>query len=202
MRHERMAQMRIRTTIVVLVFASAAWAQTPAASWLDRPLSNWNVPASAVPAPPAADEPAAALIARCRLTPESGVHERALTAAGWIPFLPNGDRLVRDDVEVVGGMTGADGMCRPIDYNLFVFVSGRFAGTISPLPMDSRSDGASSIVRIALPEMRAEFMRYASNDPLCCPTSRMTVRYRIERTARGPLVVPVGVTTTRSLIPS
>ena len=60
---------------------------------------------------------------RCQLPPlGSTPAERALAAAGWIPFHNLDQQLVRDDVEIVGAMTGADGMCRPAGYNLFVFV--------------------------------------------------------------------------------
>jgi len=43
----------------------------------------------------------------------------------------------------------------------------------------------------------ADFARYASTDPLCCPSSRVTVRYRIDRTAAGPVVAPVEIRATR-----
>jgi hypothetical protein len=94
-------------------------------------------------------------------------------------------------------MRGADGMCRPATYNLFVFVGGRFAGVLSPTPMTSRLDSSSGVVRMPLPLVTTEFARYASTDPLCCPSSRVTVRYRIDRTAAGPVVVPLEVRNTR-----
>ena len=31
-----------------------------------------------------------------------------------------------------------------------------------------------------LPQITAEFARYAATDPLCCPSSRVTVRYRAD----------------------
>ncbi len=36
------------------------------------------------------------------------------------------------DGEVVLGRSGVDGMCRPLGYQGFVFVGGRFAGTLAP----------------------------------------------------------------------
>jgi putative hemolysin len=160
-------------------------------SWLDRPLMNWNVAGQPVTNAPSPNEPLADIVSRCRLTPlQSSSGERALTAAGWIPFLPGGDRLVRDDVEIVGGMSGADGMCRPVAYNLFVFVASQFAGTLSPTVMTSRLDGSSGMVQLASGEIDVEFARYVQTDPLCCPSSRVTVRYRIERSER-PVIVPV-----------
>ena len=123
--------------------------------------------------------------------------ERAVDAAGWIPFLNYDQRVVQDDVEIVGGMRRADGMCRPEMYNLFVFVGGQFAGLLSPTPMTSRLDGSSGAVRLRVPDISAEFVRYMSTDPLCCPSSRVTVRYRIESQGTKPVVVPVDVRTTR-----
>ena len=177
---------------------SVSAAQSTPSSWLDRPLASWNRAGGPVPQAPGGDEATASVIRRCQLTPpRSTSAERAVEAAGWIPFWNVDQQLVRDDVEIVGGMRGADGMCRPLTYNLFVFVGGRFAGVLSPTPMTSRLDGSSGVVRMAPPAITAEFARFASTDPLCCPSSRVTVRYRIERTAAGPVVAPVEVRTTR-----
>jgi hypothetical protein len=123
--------------------------------------------------------------------------ERAVASAGWIPFLYYDQRLAREDVEIVAGMRGADGMCRPDVYNLFVFVGGRFAGVLSPTAMTSRVDGASAAVRLPLPNITAEFTRYSENDPLCCPSAHVTVRYRIDRMGNAPFLVPVEIRTTR-----
>ncbi len=168
------------------------------ATWLDQPLTNWNAPGAAIPKAPASDEAIAAVIDRCRLQPpRSSPAERAIESTGWIPFWNFDQQLVRDDVEIVGGMRAADGMCRPQVYNLFVFVSGRFAGTLSPTVMNSRLDGSSGAVRVAPPVVTAEFARYTAADPLCCPSSRVTVNYRIERQPAGPVIAPVEIRTTR-----
>lgn len=187
---------------LVFITTVAPSAQSPsAASWLDRPLTNWNKAGDPVPKAPASDEPTESAINRCQLKPpRSTTAERAVESAGWIPFWNVDQQLVRDEVEVVGGMRSADGMCRPVAYNLFVFVGGRFAGVLSPITMASRLDGSSGAVRMALPLIAAEFARYTSADPLCCPSSRVTVRYRIDRidrTSDGPLVVPMEVRATR-----
>lgn len=198
---------RVETTMRILIaaaalssIAGAAAAQAPA-GWLDRPLVNWNKAGEKVPAPPhalAGGESRSAIASRCTLTPpQSTAAERALDAAGWIPFWNFDQQLVRDDVEIVGGMRGADGMCRPTTYNLFVFVGGRFAGVLSPTPMASRLDSSAGAVRMPLPNITADFARYASTDPLCCPSAHVRVTYRVERTAAGPLVVPTQVRTTR-----
>jgi hypothetical protein len=181
----------------LLTFTVSA-AQNPPTSWLDRPLANWNKAGSPLPVAPAGGEAAESVIRRCRLSPpRSTSAERAVDAAGWIPFWNVDQQLVREDIEIVGGMSGADGMCRPTTYNLFVFVSGRFAGVLSPTPMTSRLDSSSGVVRLPLPVITAEFARFTSTDPLCCPSSHVTVRYRIDRTAAGAVVAPLEVRPTR-----
>ena len=71
-----------------------------------------------------------------------------MDSSGWIPFWNFDQQLVRDDIEILGGMRGGDGMCRPLNYNVFVFVRGQFAGALSPASMDSRLDSSSGVVRI------------------------------------------------------
>ena len=123
-----------------------------------------------MPSAPAGDEPTESVISRCKLTPpRSTMAERAIESAGWIPFWNFDQQLVREDVEIVGGMRGADGMCRPVTYNLFVFVRGQFAGRLSPMSMASRLDSSSGVVRMPLPAVTTEFARYSSNDPLVLP---------------------------------
>ena len=64
-------------------------------------------------------------------------------------------------------------------------------------PVGSRLDGSSGAVRLPLPGITAEFARYSSDDPLCCPSAHVTVRYRIDRTGDGPVVLPIDIRTTR-----
>ena len=90
------------------------------------------------------------------------------------------------------GEASIDGMCRPWDYQAFVFVKGAFAGTLSPSVMDSRTDGALSEIRFPAPSaIEVVFLRYTDTDPLCCPSRLTTVRYRIGHRPAGPVVVPV-----------
>jgi TM2 domain-containing membrane protein YozV len=185
--------------IALLVMPAAA--QSADSSWLDRSLVNWNKPNASLPRPETQGEPRDAILSRCRLTLRASTSgERALADGGWIPFLNVDRELVREDVEVVGGMTSADGMCRPMGFNIFVFVRGRFAGTLSPSAMSARLDGAAGAVRIvAADTISAEFARYGDADPLCCPSSRMTVRYRIDRQNAQATIVPLEVRTTRGI---
>lgn len=157
------------------MMSSGVLAQT---SWLDRPLTNWNLTTAVVPtAPrPTGDAPTNG---RCNETirnPES-LSDRALTRAGWSLF---GASQTYGAVTLIHGMASVDGMCRPNQYNTFVFVNSRFAGTLSPTVMNSRTDGALSQARLNSPtNISADFMRYNSSDALCCPSQTSTVSYTI-----------------------
>ena len=185
---------------IALLFATAALAQTAEPTWLDRPLSNWNKAAMTLPRAVPNGERMAETMKRCAdmRTLRSTPGERALAEAGWVPFHLFDRQMMQRDVEIVGGLAGADGMCRPVDFNAFVFVGGRFAGTLSPGEMSSRNDGSVAAIRLAEDDtIAAEFARYAESDPLCCPSGRVTVRYRIDRKAVPPVVVPVSTQPTR-----
>ena len=188
-------------TGMLLVFGAALYAQSPEPTWLDRPMSNWNVPGHAMPRAMPSGETVAEIAKRCAFLPmkRSTPGERAVADAGWLPFHMFDRQIVQRDVEIVGGLSGADGMCRPVSFNVFVFVGGRLAGTLSPAEMASRSDGSiGGAIRLGDDDtIAAEFARYAEPDALCCPSARVTVRYRIDRKAATPVVVPVGVQPTR-----
>lgn len=198
----------LRQTLAAIAFATAvtlplspAVAQpatsTPPIEWPDRPLTNWNQLGGPIP-PPATPAPAA-LATRCPpVQAVTSAAAAALSGAGWLPFLYFDRELVAGDVEVLGGMTGADPICRPMGYNLFVFVGGRFAGTLSPRPMDARADLSSGMVRLLPDEALAvEITRYGPNDPPCCPSARDTVRFAVDRSRQAPVVGPVEARRTR-----
>lgn len=187
--------------LFALVLAAATLhGQAPEQNWLDRPLSNWNASGRALPRAMTSGETVAEISTRCKMTVlRNTVAERALADAGWLPMHMFDRQIVQRDVEIVGGLAGADGMCRPIHFNVFVFVDGRLAGALSPYDMDARSDGSiGGGIRLAEDDtISADFARYISTDPLCCPSRRVTVRYRIDRKASPPVVVPVRVQATR-----
>lgn len=109
--------------------------------------------------------------------------------AGWMPFLHVDRRIAREDVEVVGGMAVAGPACQPTAFNLFVFVGGRFAGTLSPSPMRTAGDAVAGPVRLTGPNaISAEFARYTPADSDCCPSSTVRVTYRINRSGAAPLL--------------
>lgn len=159
----------------ILISASAIFAQT---SWLDRPLNTWNQTNGIVPTAPRATGELPT-IARCRdlvRNPDS-ISDRALTRVGWTLF---GAAQVYGNVTVINGMASVDGMCRPMQYNTFVFVGNRFAGTLSPTVMDSRTDGSLELFYLnGLNNISADFARYTSSDALCCPSQSSSVTYTI-----------------------
>lgn len=162
-------------------------------SWLDSAApSTWNTPGQAIPTAPKIES---AVDPRCRelarpqqLTEDARVRERGwdLVGAfqgGW-------------DIVVIGAAAGYDGMCRPLQYQHFVFVRGVFAGTLSPEPMNSRSDGAIGQVWLRnQTQLTAEYSRYRETDALCCPSARTAVVFEIE--GSPPTVRPVSVSTSR-----
>jgi len=192
---------RVGITALVCVADVRALAQAGARSWLDQPLSGWNTRGAAIPAPPKElDETRDALIARCdlELANETDI-EHNVARVGWIPFRYFDRQLRERDIEIVGGLTGSDGMCRPTGFNVFVFVGGRHAGTLSPTLMNSRTDGVSGAIRILTADTVAvEYARYEESDALCCPASRVTVTFRVDRSGAGPVIVPAEIRTTRS----
>ena len=185
---------------IVLVGSAVVAAQAAEPTWLDRALANWNTPDGAMPPAPSNAEPIAEITRRCPLLSmkRNTQGERAVADAGWLPFHLFDRQIVDDDVEIVGGLAGVDAMCRPVGFNVFVFVGGRLAGTLSPGPMASHTDGSlAGGVRFADDTIAAEFARYAETYALCCPSGRVTVRYRIDRKRWPPVVVPVRLQPTR-----
>ena len=180
--------------VAAAVVATAALsAQAPEQKWLDRALTNWNTPAREMPRAITGGETIPEMAARCMLSvPRSTAGERAVADAGWVPFHMFDRKIAQRDVEIVGGLAGVDGMCRPVEFNVFVFVGGTLAGTLSPEVMHSRTDSSiGGAIRLSDDDIAAEFARYADSDPLCCPSGRVTVRYRIDRKSSPPVVVPV-----------
>jgi hypothetical protein len=97
-------------------------------------------------------------------------------------------------VALVMALTTVDGMCRPMGFQAFVFVGGKLAGTVSPQPMDSRTDGSAAPIHLTTAStLTVGFSRYTPADALCCPSKRQIVTYTIERHGPRPLLVPRSV---------
>lgn len=163
-------------------------------SWLDEPLgdNSWNQPLMDIPLAPATAQ--VILNPACPGAvnrPAESDADAAIQGAGWTVY---GSYTGGWGVVIVKGLATYDGMCRPMAYQEFVFVDGTFAGTLSPTPMDSRTDGAGDLTGLQNGDMlTARFERYAPSDPLCCPSSTQAVRYRIDRSGAGPVVVPQAI---------
>ncbi|MGI8914320.1 MAG: LppP/LprE family lipoprotein [Chloroflexota bacterium] len=175
------------------------------ATWLDSTPRAWNVPAAGPPkAPPLQNgDP------RCRTreVSPSSAEESLLTGMGWKleaywPALVIGERTL------VTALADYDGMCRPLAFNVFVFTSGKYAGTLSPVNMNSRSDGVLDTPNGKFgvsdwPDGRiqAVFTRYAAADPLCCPSrGTTTVTYQVHMLNGSPVLVPVTLSSSAAAI--
>lgn len=196
----RMHHIPFAAAACALAFAGGQTAaQTAATRWLDaKTVVNWNKPGMAIPRGPKSGY--AEEIAECEKrgaeesaksppTPET----RQVSAAGWLGAAV--DKRAGDTV-IVFARNGVDGMCRPMDYQYFVFVNGRFAGTLSPRPMQSRTDGSAWLEeKPQAQRFMADFARYRPDDPLCCPARTSSVTYEVREGPGGPLVVPARVVT-------
>jgi len=168
---------------------------TTSAAWLDLAAPPaWNDPSAKIPrAPTSTPDPLLATQCARQVRPAASAADRAVMAAGW-KLMGASQRF--GDTEVVGGQSAFDGMCRPLGYQFFVFAGGRLAGTISPEPMDSRTDGAAQIPQlVSAGELVAVFSRYAPSDPLCCPSRVTTVQYRLEKGPKGQVLVATAAAT-------
>ncbi len=124
--------------------------------------------------------------------------DREAVRQGWSLVGPY-QRYGRTSVFIA--TSGADGMCRPDAYQGFVFVEGAFAGTISPVLMNARSDGGVSGLGVDLydeTEFGVTFTRYSQGDPLCCPHASTSVSYKIEQRGSRSIVAPVATETTKN----
>lgn len=190
------ASIRTATSIIAALVAHGTMAQSQArdSSWLDSTSpASWNTPGQAIPAAPKKESVADS---RCReLARPPQLHEdERVRERGWdlIGAFQGGW-----DVLVIRGTASYDGMCRPLQYQSFVFVRGVFAGTLSPKPMDSRSDGALAFVSLqSRTQLTAEYSRYAESDALCCPSRRTAVVFEI---ATDPAIVrPISASTSHT----
>ncbi len=180
--------------LALALAAGLALALLPASTradgaWLDEPQpAQWNQPRMAVPVAPERT-PDDLINPRCleRVRPPETAEDRALVEAGW--YL-SGAYQAGWGVKIITGAGGFDGMCRPVGYNDFVFVDGIFAGTVSPVIMNSRTDGASARAFIADSDrITVQFVRYAPEDPLCCASRSTSASYRVDFSSGAPVLV-------------
>ena len=187
-----------RTTVLVvgvlMVSVASGRTQAKVAVWLDAPQpASWNAPGGPIPDAPKAPN---SVDPRCRdqARPPQVAEDARVQDHGWqlIDAYQGGWHVL-----VIPATASYDGMCRPLQYQHFVFVDGVFAGTLSPQPMDSRTDGALSRVWLQNDkQLIAEYLRYDASDPLCCPSR--TTRVEFDLTKDHPMVRPVSASTTQN----
>jgi hypothetical protein len=164
-------------------------------SWLDRPPVQWNQPGRSVPAAPQAidwtDVPD--ICQSLRERKDINAEEKAVSRRGWFVIGSSG---FGHGVVIIVGAADLDGMCRPNQYQDFVFLNGKFAGTLSPLGMNSRADGASGRITL-LPsgKIRVEFLRYSDRDPRCCASRISEATFEIGKKNGRNVIVLEGVQT-------
>ncbi|WP_462321469.1 LppP/LprE family lipoprotein [Halochromatium sp.] len=204
-------------------------AQTAAnGSWLDKKTPNWNQAGASIPRSPAPTSPSAEAthnwwtdatrpdgpvvlasspeeteyFERCKSLVRPGTlpEDKLLQEAGWVLF---GQAHVFGGLTVITGMAAVDGMCRPNQYQGFVFSGGQFAGSLSPTLMDSRTDGVLDTIQFVQDPAVAKgdssssamipaatFSRYKATDPLCCPSAASDVLYSLDDQDDEPLIIP------------
>ena len=182
--------MRIRGwTILVLIGAMLALiprAASAGGEWLAGDLASWNTPGAVIPAAPGE---ASIGFPYCEpvVRPSETSEDAQVAGRGWLLLAPY---QLGWNVSVVQGTLGFDVNCRPVTYQLFVFVDGVFAGTLAPEPMLSRDDGALVDFGLGADGVSALYDRYMPSDGLCCPSGQTQVWFAVERTPAGPVVMP------------
>jgi LppP/LprE lipoprotein len=192
-----MASKLIRVTSLTLAIVAChpaiSRAQATVASWLDEPKpASWNKPGPSIPAAPKVQ---GAVDPKCReqARPPQLEEDKRVRDQGWdlVGAYQGGWQIL-----VIRGTAGYDGMCRPRQYQDFVFVRGVFAGTLSPQAMDSSTDGA--VARVSLQSenrLIAEYERYAASDAACCPSRTTSVVFDVAKD--GPVLRPVSLSTAK-----
>jgi hypothetical protein len=169
--------------------------------WLDAAPTGWNQANAPIPTAP----PLRQSQVRCQNQERAATEtaETQLRAQGWRleSYWPAAEQ---GNLTLVTALADYDGMCRPLEFNVFAFVDGGYAGTLSPVLMDSRTDGVLAFVpgganpSAASPsQLKASFLRYAPTDPLCCPSRpATTVTYQIVNGVVVPTAIGVATPTT------
>lgn len=163
--------------VAALLFRPQASVQESGGAWLDSP-EKWDSATFSLTA-----EPPEGPNSRCdsQLRSPVSAADRLLTSAGWKLSIATQSRRVKNrDLQIVQAFRRYDGMCRPLQFQAFVFVDQSLIGALSPHVMNAREDGQLSSVRIANSgEITATFSRYERSDALCCPSRESIAVYSI-----------------------
>jgi len=181
------ASLLVAAFAAVLSFNFHAAAQS-SYSWLDaKPLPNWNSRSRAILQ---TEKMPAGELAQCGkfVRQPTLPADKLLAKYGWTLV---GPAQVYGKTTVVSWAQGFDGMCRPRGFQTLVFVGSRVAGTLSPGPMDSRTDGSLVNVKITSETaLTAEYVRYRASDALCCPYKTEAVTFVIKPDGADFLLTP------------
>lgn len=156
--------------------------------WLDADeITHWNTAGAEVPSAPPQESDNFEYCEQAIRTAQVPA-DIAVKAAGWQLY---GPIQIYGDATVLTAMANADGMCRPLAHQAFVFYNGEFAGTLSPVPMDSRTDGNLFAINLIQEDyLRGAYQRYEPTDALCCPSAENYLFFTIEEQDGLPVVVP------------
>lgn len=156
--------------------------------WLDmNPLPNWNSRSRQILS---TEKMSAAALGQCAkfVRQPTLPQDFVLTRNNWTLV---GPAQIYGRTAVITVAEGFDGMCRPTKFETHVFVGNRVAGKLSPGPMDSRTDGYLTNVRLTSETtLTSEYARYRANDPLCCPYKFEAVTWTIKPDGRNFLLTP------------
>ncbi len=171
------------STMFLTAFSISAQTVQTNKTWLDQPLRDWNRTGNNLPIlpRPSAMSNDAEMFKRCyeQVRQPANTAEEAVAKMGWKLY---GASQRYGTTQVFTALSGFDGMCRPLGYQAFVYWEGRYAGTLSPVAMDSRTDGSLTDIRLTTPtSISAEFVRYNQMDALCCPSRISNVFYELKR---------------------
>ena len=161
----------------------------PAPGWMKQSRRHGTNLARPFPLRPRFRDPSIRAVEKRRAHPRLEEDKR-LHEQGWdlVGAYQGGWQML-----VIGGTAGYDGMCRPRQYQNFVFVDGVYAGKLSPRLMDSRMDGALERVFLqGAGRLTADYARYGEKDALCCPSRTTHVVFSI---ATDHVLQPVSTST-------
>jgi len=156
--------------------------------WLDQqPLPSWNSRSREILT---TEKMPSGELAQCGkfVRQPTLAADKLLAKYGWTLV---GAAQVYGKTTVVTTASGFDGMCRPRELIARVFVGNRVAGTLSPGPTDSRTDG--SLVNVKMTSettLTAEYVRYRASDALCCPYKTEAVTFVIKPDGANFLLTP------------
>ncbi len=181
-------------TMISNTFTASAQQINTADSWLDKPLVNWNGQGNDLPNPLKKPADDSVMMKRCseQIRQPLNAVEKSVVKKGWKLY---GASQRYAATEIFWAMSSFDGMCRPLGFQAFVYRDGKFAGTLSPVPMNSRTDASLIDVRLASPtRILAEFSRYNMVDALCCPSKISYLGFNLKGD-KTPNLMPIDVRT-------